>query len=338
MTDPGTDVFIDPRFDDEYRRQPLVLVDVGARGGLKRNWKAARRHLRVIGFEPDSPEFGRLAGAAKPGEGSDIYFGVALHNRRGPIALHVARDRGLTSIFEPNRAFVDAFPDAARFDTIEVAEVQADTLDNLLDGQAIRDVDFIKADTQGSELFVLQGAAHALDASIVGVEVETEFAPIYTNQPLFADVDAFLRGLGFALFDLRPVYWKRAAGWNVGGPWGQIVWGDALYLKTIPALRATIASAPAESRRNKTLRAISVALLYGYRDYALEIVSACGEALAAGDREVIERRIRAGGPRDPLPKFPGRRVLAGTVHRLWKAFRDRGYGWSVSGSKLGNPE
>src|SRR5688500_7254130 len=111
------DVFIDPRFDADYQQHPLVLVDVGARGGLKRNWAVARRHLRVIGFEPDAPEFSRLAKTTGAGPQSDVFFDVALHNRRGPIKLKVARDRGLTSIFEPDRSFIDAFPQADRFDT-----------------------------------------------------------------------------------------------------------------------------------------------------------------------------------------------------------------------------
>ena len=64
------DVFIDSRFDDLYRRHPLVLVDVGARGGLKKNWMPARRHLRVFGFEPDRREFSRLVARRAAQEGA----------------------------------------------------------------------------------------------------------------------------------------------------------------------------------------------------------------------------------------------------------------------------
>jgi FkbM family methyltransferase len=235
------DIFIDRRFDAQYRQHPLVLVDAGARGGLKRNWTAARPHLRVLGFEPEKREFNQLASPQTSGPASTTYFNVALHNVSGPLRLHVARDRGLTSIFEPNRRMLDEFPEAARFDTVDVHEVQADTLDHHLGAHGITDVDFVKVDTQGSELCVLQGGAGILEASVLGAEVEVEFTPIYSEQPLFADVDGLLRGLGFLLFDLRPCYWKRAAGRSIGGPRGQIIWADALYLKSIPALTAAIA-------------------------------------------------------------------------------------------------
>jgi FkbM family methyltransferase len=331
------EIFIDPRFDAEYEQHPLVLADVGARGGLKKNWAAAERHLRVLGFEPDEREYNRLVASAKGRDGASTFFHAALHNRRGTIALHVAEDRGLSSIFKPNRAFLDTFPEAERFNTTDIQEVEADTLDNLLATRGITDIDFIKADTQGSELFVLEGAAHALASSAVGVEVEVEFTPIYQDQPLFADVDGYMRGLGYFLFDLRPCYWKRAAGREEGGAYGQIIWADALYLKSTAALHAAVARLPAGLQKSKVLRAVSVALLYGYYDYALEIVREAGSVLSPDERALIERRLRErGAHHGPVPAFPGRRRLAGALRRLWKACRIPNEGWSVSDAGIGN--
>jgi FkbM family methyltransferase len=333
----GMDVFIDPRFAELYRQNPLVLVDVGARGGLKSNWLRARQHLRLLGFEPDAREFTRLAELAGAPGRSDKFFNTALHDRRGSLRLHVARDGGLSSIFEPDRAFLDAFPDAGRFDTIDIQQVEADTLDDQLRAHAIDDVDFVKADTQGSELSVLQGGAGALASSVTGVEVEVEFTPIYKNQPLFADVDAFLRGLGFLLFDLRPCYWKRAAGRSLGGPRGQVIWADALYLKGTPALSAGLAPLGPELRKSKVLRAVSISLLYGYYDYALEIVRVAGDVLAADERRVIEQRLRESSAHGGvLSQFPGRRRLALALRRLWKTCVPRDDAWSVSDAEIGN--
>lgn len=325
------DIFIDPRFEPDYARHPLVLVDVGARGGLKRNWSAAERHLHVIGFEPDEQEYQRLIARG----GSSTFFHAALHNQRGLVPLHLAKDRGLSSIFRPNRSFVDGFPDADRFDTVDTREMQADTLDNLLASRALADVDFIKADTQGSELLVLQGAAHALASSVVGVEVEVEFAPVYVDQPLFADVDVFLRGLGYYLFDLRPVRWKRAVGRDAGGPYGQIVWADALYLKSTPALESMVARLPADLKRSKILRAISVALLYGYVDYALAIAAESG-TLPPDERAHLSSTLRARNPARQRVSFPGQRRLAAVFRALWRRMRLSDDGWSVSDSGIGN--
>ena len=329
------DVFIDPRFEAEYARWPLVLVDVGARGGLKKNWASASRHLRMLGFEPDANEYQRLADAGQASSPSRIFLNTALADRHGPLQLHIARDAGLSSVFEPNRTFLDAFPDAKRFDIVDTRTVAADTLDHQLRERSLTDVDFIKVDTQGSELLVLQGASDTLASAMFGVEVEVEFAPVYRDQPLFAEVDQYLRGRGYHLFDLRPVYWKRAVGRYAGGPRGQIAWADALYFRTPSAFAATLASLPPDLARSKVLRALSISLLYGYSDLALDVMGSCA-ALDADDRLVIESRIREAGKAGALNGFPGRRFVAAALRRLWRLAVPRDAGWSVSRSEIGN--
>jgi len=332
-------VFVDSRFNAIYERHPLVLADIGARGGLRPNWRAAARHLRLLGFEPDRTEYLRLSDRARREPYAVKYFDVALHNHTAPLKLHVARDRGLSSVFEPNRRFLDAFPDAGRFDTVDQVTIQADTLDHVIDTQAIDNIDFIKADTQGSELFVLQGGRRALTTWVIGVEVEVEFAPIYDGQPLFADVDAFMRQLGYLLFDLRPCYWKRSAGRGLGGPHGQIVWADALYLKSVPGLREAIGAAETAWQTSKILKTISIALLYGYADYALEVARASTDLLSAEERSTIETRVkRMSTRRSALPRFPGKRRIAAALKRISKRCQDQTDDWSISDADLGNLE
>jgi hypothetical protein len=74
-----------------------------------------------------------------------------------------------------------------------------------LDAWALQDgvpvVDYIKVDTQGTELEIMQGGIQTLK-HVRCLEVEVEFNPIYLGQPVFADVDTFLRGQGFVLWKL----------------------------------------------------------------------------------------------------------------------------------------
>lgn len=328
-------IFADAILSRSLSESPIVLVDVGARGGLKSNWVPARRYLQVLGYEPDEVEYQRLT---KSSDTRQRYANIALHDRMGDVRLYVTRDRGLCSIFPPNRELLDAFPQADRFDVIGTAHVATDTLDNQLSGQGISDVDFVKVDTQGSELCILEGASRALRDSVFGVEVEAEFVEIYKGQPVFADVDRSMTARGYLLFDLRPCYWKRAIGQSVGASHGQMIWADALYLRSIPSLQSVLAQLPdASARRRKTLRALVICLLYGYGDYALEVIGAAGDALSADDRVALERTVRQqNSAAGDLPDFPGRRGLASVLHRLWKAVRPAHRDWSISKAHLGN--
>ena len=92
--------------------------------------------------------------------------------------------------------------------------------------------DVIKVDTQGTELDILKGAGSLLDKTLA-VELEVERVHQYHDQPLFAEIDMFMREKGFTLRSLRRTYWRTMADKHVHSGGGQIVHGDALYILSL---------------------------------------------------------------------------------------------------------
>ncbi len=105
--------------------------------------------------------------------------------------------------------------------------LEAVRLDDAVAKDQLRAPDFLKLDTQGSELDILRGSSRTLEETSL-VEVEVEFCPMYEGQPLFADVDALLRADGFELLYLNRAFLQRK-GFYKGLSRGQPVFGDALY-------------------------------------------------------------------------------------------------------------
>ncbi|MFM7793657.1 MAG: FkbM family methyltransferase, partial [Microcystis panniformis] len=68
-------------------------------------------------------------------------------------------------------------------------------------------IDFLQVDVQGAELNIFQGAQQIIKNSTLAIQTEVEFAPIYKNQPLFADVNSHLRQQGFFLQELKELVW-----------------------------------------------------------------------------------------------------------------------------------
>jgi hypothetical protein len=145
------------------------------------------------------------------------------------------------------------------------------TLDEVVRQNSIAAIDFLKLDTQGSELAILQGALYCL-AGVVGVKVEVEFIETYRAQPLFAEVDIFMRQQGFQLYDLKRYFWKRNSRTKSGGK-GQLIFADALYFRSLDSLSNLLVQQDRVVAVNKLLKLMVACLIYGASDYALDVLT-----------------------------------------------------------------
>jgi len=70
---------------------------------------------------------------------------------------------------------------------------------------------YLKADVQGHELAVVDGARESL-RDVHAIECELSFVELYRGQPLFADVVERLRSEGFVLMGLDEVHSDARSG------------------------------------------------------------------------------------------------------------------------------
>ncbi len=220
-------------FNKVFESNPLVVVDVGARGGLETYWSVYEDQLSGIGFEPDVPECEKLN---KHYANSPTHFyPYALHKDKNIRDFFISAYPSSCSFYEPDENFWKRFLDEFNVRVIRRIQLETVDFDSFAKYNEIDYVDFIKLDTEGCELDVLEGAQHFLEQSVLGVSVEVEFSKVHKYQPLFSDVDLFLRSLGFQLFDLstykhsRKALPKRLYPHSSGQ--GQILWGQALFLR-----------------------------------------------------------------------------------------------------------
>lgn len=89
-------------------------------------------------------------------------------------------------------------------------------------------------DIQGAELTVLHHAGDRLDSALV-IQTEVEFLPMYVDQPLFSDVDQFLRERGFVLHRFFPTVSRMIkpllVNNNPMAGMSQLVWADAVFIR-----------------------------------------------------------------------------------------------------------
>ena len=190
----------------------VTVADVGARWGAATSWFRMKPLAKLIGFEPDPVECQRLNESAN--QTQERLFPVALGNHDGPATLYVTREPACSSLFPPSQFMLARYQQLRDLMEVErTVPVQLSRMASWAAQAGIEQVDFIKLDTQGSELDILTGADSLLDRCI-GIEAELMFSPLYEGQPLFSDVDQFLRSRGFTLWRIESLahYSERPSG------------------------------------------------------------------------------------------------------------------------------
>jgi FkbM family methyltransferase len=82
------------------------------------------------------------------------------------------------------------------------------SIDSLVSKGVVPKPDFLSLDIQGYELKALIGAKSALQETVLGIVLESEFTEIYQGQGLFAEQSKYLRENGFRLVELfNPQSW-----------------------------------------------------------------------------------------------------------------------------------
>ena len=283
----------------------LTLVDVGSAGGLNKRWRPFAPLLSSVLFDPREP-----AATGEFGRGATRVYPVALGDKAGEADLYLTALPNMSSFLRPDPNQFARFGrkegDAA---IVSTESVPIETLDELSRRDGFR-ADVLKVDTQGSELLVLKGAGEALKSTLLA-EIEVSFFRRYADQPLFADIEAFMATHGFELIDLLKLKRYRSSNSlhirNAGVPKkersGRVAYGDAIFLRS----RETILCAAKADSGESLLRAVVALVAYGKADIAAQLVDEGADLLKPG---------RVAAVRKALKTLPARGGLGGLLGRL----------------------
>ncbi|HAN44987.1 MAG TPA: FkbM family methyltransferase [Cyanobacteria bacterium UBA8156] len=250
----------------------FTLMQVGSRkiyeGDFFPRWQVLAPHFTVYGFEADPTACAEANQAAAGLPWHEQHFPYAIAGQTGAATLYLTHFRDCSSLYRPNLAIAQRFGMDSWLQVEQELPVTTTTLAAVCRQHQLRSPDVLRVDVQGAEREVLRGAA-AILPHVLAIEVEVEFLPLYQGQPLFEDVDCFLRSQGFTLWDLRLQKHRRvAAAVYSTATQGQLVWAEALYF------RDPLATPPTwQGDRRQHLKLACIAEAFDYPDFTVELLS-----------------------------------------------------------------
>lgn len=262
---------ITPLFEGQ---NSFTLVDVGSRGAPPPEFDQMRPFMRYFGF--DASETAQTHSKNHSARWLEYRILKAFIGAKdSKVEFKNFSDGGLSSCFEPSPEYVGEFAPHTRVESRE--EVQTYSLSQAL-GEDISRVDYLKLDTQGSELTILESEGVC---SIPLIEVEVEFIEVYQGQPLFDQVFSHLISKGYRLLWLTRHFGSPQDSDYFGR--GSLVFGEALF-----GLAPRKALELAEPQFGNYLSLLAV---LGHADYASHLMKT-RTALSPSTQKYLESVFR----------------------------------------------
>jgi FkbM family methyltransferase len=271
---------------------PMGFIDVGARGGAHDMVDPVAQNTAVLGFEPDVEECERLlANKEVTAPWADFALeAIALAETDKESQLYLLSAATNHSLLPPNQDFTRRY-NMVKWDIVGKTSLRTVTLDSVLFGSRKGEPqwgEFMKLDTQGTEYEILEGSPKTLDERTVAVVVEVAFCELYKGQKLFSEVELLLREHGFSFFGFQPVHTRSRKFLDKRS---HITVERALYADAV-FFKDPLPGGPKEvilSTRQQHIL-FTVALLFNFYDYALELAEATW--LTSAPKEERERITR----------------------------------------------
>jgi FkbM family methyltransferase len=239
------------------------------------DWGIFAPNLSIYGFDADADacEEANLELQARDINWQERHIPLALSDQVGESTLYVTDSPMCSSLYPPVESYLERFNGIINLMKLDFSiGIETTTLDKFFEEENIPELDFLQIDVQGADLLVLQGAKKILEKSTLAIQVEVEFSPLYRGQPLFADIDIFLRSKNFSFFDFNIASGRRirnASPICSSLRIGQLLWADAIYMKDL--LLDELKDSPIFTPE-KLLKLACISDILYFPDYSLELM------------------------------------------------------------------
>nr|WP_198984579.1 FkbM family methyltransferase [Herbaspirillum sp. ASV7] len=188
----------------------VVCVDVGASYYPHAKWLQFLNapNTQWLAVEPNEANIGYVKSWIWPSQVSACTTGLS---RDGGIqTLYVTNVDTGSSLLPPEitPSMQHRITDLDYFFPVTERRIETLTLAQAIDGLSANAPVFVKLDTQGTELSILQGAQHMFDNHrIVGIEMESTMLaqPLMKNSGKFWQASEYLEEQGFELLHIKPI-------------------------------------------------------------------------------------------------------------------------------------
>ena len=190
--------------DGLLQNKKIIALDVGAQGGFNSDNFFSKKYnsfFEPIMIEPIKEEYEKLKKNYKYVLNKALWSGEEIKK------IYILGKRlGSSSMYDPDSSAFNVYglkeKESEKFRVTSTVEVECETLDNGLKKINIQKLDYLKLDTQGSELEILKGMK---DYNPLLIRLEVQIFSMYKNVPPWTELVDFLNKKKYMITDWKEI-------------------------------------------------------------------------------------------------------------------------------------
>ncbi len=231
----------------------LEVADVGSSGGSPDELNEIFNQCNFMCFDPDSRSF-----TPKEKNISISPFGLFSSNTKK--ILYLTKWQEASSVYPPNKKFLDNFLSSDDHITIKKEEIHLKTLDEVA---LKKKFDFLKVDAEGADLEVIKGGKDSL-SECLAIKIEIQFKERNIGSPLFGQINSYLNS-HYYLSSIKPFLWLKTKDHYLNSH-PELVCGDAIFLRSYESFLEIFNKKDNYNKKSFLYKYISLSVLFGAHD------------------------------------------------------------------------
>jgi FkbM family methyltransferase len=179
-----------------------VLIDIGASGQPPPIWSGIAPESIYIGFDPDLREIHEDR-SSRFQRSVIINEAVTAEKDASAVSFYLTKSPYCSTILPPYPEATAHWLERDLFGVESRATVGATTIDSVLKRLDLTRIDWIKLDTQGIDLRLINSISADVLSRVMAIDTEPGLIDIYRSEDMFVDVHRDLTSKGFWLSGMQ---------------------------------------------------------------------------------------------------------------------------------------
>ena len=180
----------------------LVMLDVGSSGELFAPFEYFRKDSKIICFDPCKQDLSILD---ELNSDQLIYINKAISCDKEieKIKFYLTTNSECSSTLKPKGELLERWPYASLFKVSKEVYIDSITIEDAINQIGVDHIDWIKLDTQGTDLRIIESLPESLKNSLIVCDVEPGYYEHYNEADLFPKLHTKMIEHGFWLANLE---------------------------------------------------------------------------------------------------------------------------------------